>query len=122
MVVLTCPEEVESNTAKWEKDGVLIQGANKTQHVMPTFSEVEDSGSYTCYSDSSKKNSLYLKARVCKNCIEVTLMMVVAIIIADICFTLGLLLLVYYWSKKRKTNATAVMRTKGAGGRTRGKS
>ncbi|XP_045871156.1 T-cell surface glycoprotein CD3 epsilon chain [Meles meles] len=120
MVVLTCPEEVESKSAKWEKDGVALQEANELQYIMPTFSEVEDSGSYTCFSENSKKNSLYLKARVCKNCVEVDVMAVVAVIVADICITLGLLLLVYYWSKKRKANATAVMRAKGAGGRTRG--
>ncbi|XP_047549363.1 T-cell surface glycoprotein CD3 epsilon chain isoform X1 [Lutra lutra] len=120
MVVLTCPEEVDPKSTKWEKNGKTIEGATETQYIMPTFSEVEDSGSYTCFSDESKKNSLYLKARVCKNCIEVDLRAVVAIIVADICITLGVLLLVYYWSKNRKANATAVMRAKGAGGRTRG--
>ncbi|XP_044113884.1 T-cell surface glycoprotein CD3 epsilon chain [Neovison vison] len=120
MVVLTCPEEVDTNAIKWEKNGEAIVGASEMQYTMHTFSEVEDSGSYTCFSDKLKKNSLYLKARVCKNCIEVSLMAVAAVIVADICITLGLLLLVYYWSKNRKANATAVMRAKGAGGRTRG--
>lgn len=48
-------------------------------------------------------------------------MAVAAIITADICVTLGLLLLVYHWSKNRKASAKPVTRATGAGGRTRGK-
>lgn len=92
------------------------------QLTVESFSEVEDSGYYACYTEDSRKNYLYLKARVCENCIEVDLMAVVAIIVADICLTLGVLLLVYYWSKSRKANAMPVMRATGAGGRTRGQS
>lgn len=48
-------------------------------------------------------------------------MAMVAIIVVDVCFTLGLLLIVYYWSKNRKANSMTVMRGTGAGGRPRGK-
>lgn len=51
---------------------------------------------------------------------EVDLMAVAAIIIGDICITLGLLLVVYYWSKNRKAKAKPVTRGAGAGGRPRG--
>lgn len=47
-------------------------------------------------------------------------MAVAAIIVVDICVTLGLLLLVYYWSKNRKAKAKPVTRGKAAGGRPRG--
>lgn len=60
-------------------------------------------------------------AAVCESCMEVDLMAVVTIIIVDICITLGLLLLVYYWSKNRKAKAKPVTRGMGAGGRPRGK-
>ncbi|XP_026361439.2 T-cell surface glycoprotein CD3 epsilon chain [Ursus arctos] len=119
-VLLTCPEEAEDENLKWEKDNVLSDVHGKQLSLEP-FSEMEDSGFYTCYADQSKeKNYLYLKARVCTNCMEVDLMAVAAIITADICVTLGLLLLVYYWSKNRKASAKPVMRATGAGGRTRG--
>lgn len=58
---------------------------------------------------------------VCENCMEVDLAAVAAIIIVDICITLGLLLLVYYWSKNRKTKAKPVTRGVGAGSRPGGK-
>lgn len=58
---------------------------------------------------------------VCENCMEVDLMAMAAIIIGDICVTLGLLLMVYYWSKNRKAKAKPVTRGAGAGGRPRGK-
>lgn len=49
-------------------------------------------------------------------------MAVAGIIVADICLTLGLLLLVYYWSKNRKAKAKPMTRGVGAGGRPGGKS
>ena len=52
---------------------------------------------------------------------EVNLMEVATIIVVDICVTLGLLLLVYYWSKSRKAKASPMTRGAGAGGRPRGK-
>lgn len=58
---------------------------------------------------------------VCKNCMEVDLAAVAAIIIVDICITLGLLLLVYYWSKNRKAKTKPVTRGVGAGSRPGGK-
>lgn len=58
---------------------------------------------------------------VCENCMEVNLMEVATIIVVDICVTLGLLLLVYYWSKSRKAKASPMTRGAGAGGRPRGK-
>ncbi|XP_011233878.1 T-cell surface glycoprotein CD3 epsilon chain isoform X2 [Ailuropoda melanoleuca] len=119
-VVLTCPEEAEAENLKWEKDNVLLTDFHGKQLSVEHFSEMEDSGFYTCYADHSEKNYLYLKARVCTNCMEVDPMAVVAIITADLCITLGLLLLVYYWSKNRKASAKPVTRATGAGGRTRG--
>ena len=58
---------------------------------------------------------------VCENCVEADLMVVATIIVVDICVTLGLLLLVYYWSKSRKAKAMPVTRGAGAGSRPRGK-
>ena len=64
---------------------------------------------------------LPLSPTVCQNCMEVDLMAVAAIIVADVCITLGLLLLVYYWSKNKKASSVTMMRGPGAGGRPRGK-
>uniref|UniRef100_A0A8P0T5G4 CD3 epsilon subunit of T-cell receptor complex n=1 Tax=Canis lupus familiaris TaxID=9615 RepID=A0A8P0T5G4_CANLF len=120
-VVVTCPDVFGYDNIKWEKNDNLVEGASNRELSQKEFSEVDDSGYYACYADSIKEKSyLYLRARVCANCIEVNLMAVVTIIVADICLTLGLLLMVYYWSKTRKANAKPVMRGTGAGSRPRG--
>lgn len=115
-VELTCPldttDEVSWDTKRGKKTGHTLTVEN--------FSELDDSGYYTCYTTAKKHHRLYLKARVCENCLEVDLMTVVTVIIVDICSTLGLLLVVYYWSKNRKTKAKPVTRAAGAGGRPRG--
>ncbi|XP_042538951.1 T-cell surface glycoprotein CD3 epsilon chain [Dipodomys spectabilis] len=119
-VTLTCPLDPESGSLKWEKNDVVLPDKEE-QLVLPSFSEMDDSGYYVCYlSNSPKKQYLYLKAKVCDNCVEVDLMALVTIIIVDICVTLGLLMLVYYWSKNRKAKAKPVTRGAGAGGRPRG--
>ncbi|XP_049713280.1 T-cell surface glycoprotein CD3 epsilon chain [Elephas maximus indicus] len=119
-VVLTCP--VESEQIQWEHNKMLLRTESEVQLVQEHFSEVENSGRYSCCKSTDKENKhhLYLKARVCESCMEVNLMAVVAIIIVDICITLGLLVVVYYWSKNRKAKAKPVKRGMGAGGRSRG--
>lgn len=123
-VLLTCPEDSGSGTIVWEKNDQNVASSREDQQLLSVdnFSEADDSGYYSCYASTSKKRRsfLYLKARVCENCVEVDLMAVAAIIIGDICVTLGLLLLVYYWSKNRKAKAKPVTRGAGAGGRPRG--
>lgn len=121
-VELTCPLENE-DSLKWEKNDRVLRDKNEKQLVLDDFSAVEDSGYYICYPESeasSKRKYLYLKARVCENCVEVDLTAVAIIIIVDICITLGLLMVVYYWSKNRKAKAKPVTRGNGAGGRPRG--
>ncbi|KAL1781471.1 T-cell surface glycoprotein CD3 epsilon chain [Sigmodon hispidus] len=118
-VELTCP--VENDVVKWEKDDKVLTNEQDRELTINEFSEVEDSGYYVCYSVASQKNAyLYLKARVCENCVEVDLTAVAIIIIVDVCITLGLLMVVYYWSKNRKAKAKPVTRATGAGGRPRG--
>uniref|UniRef100_A0A8C3VX33 T-cell surface glycoprotein CD3 epsilon chain n=1 Tax=Catagonus wagneri TaxID=51154 RepID=A0A8C3VX33_9CETA len=120
-VELTCPEDPGSEKIIWEKNDVRIHEAYENYMLLDSFSEVENSGYYTCRVGEKKRHKLYLKARVCENCMEVDLMAVVTIIIVDICITLGLLLVVYYYSKSRKAKAMPVTRGAGAGGRPRGK-
>ncbi|XP_003472705.3 T-cell surface glycoprotein CD3 epsilon chain isoform X1 [Cavia porcellus] len=118
-VTVTCylnPEE----PIEWKKDNKVIPNENNRELIIESFSELEDSGYYTCAKSSSEKVYLYLKARVCENCMEVNLTAVVTVIIVDICITLGLLVPVYYWSKNRKAKAKPVKRGTGAGGRPRG--
>ncbi|XP_014711076.1 T-cell surface glycoprotein CD3 epsilon chain isoform X1 [Equus asinus] len=118
-VKLTCPENF-GNELVWEINDQKSKEKDQTL-VLENFSEVENSGYYICYQESSEKTHyLYLKARVCENCMEVDLTAVATIIVVDLCITLGLLLLVYYWSKSKKARAKPVTRGADVGGRPRG--
>ncbi|XP_010627651.1 T-cell surface glycoprotein CD3 epsilon chain [Fukomys damarensis] len=119
-VVVTCFLDPATNSIKWEKIDGEESGEHNEQLIIENFSEMEHSGYYVCYTDNEKSHYLYLKARVCENCMEVDLTAVVVIVIVDICITLGLLVLVYYWSKNKKAKAKPVKRGTGAGGRPRG--
>ncbi|XP_023576937.1 T-cell surface glycoprotein CD3 epsilon chain [Octodon degus] len=120
-VVVTCFLDPSTESIKWEKKYGDLAGENDEQLIMENFSELEHSGHYACYKSGSEKNYyLYLKARVCENCMEVDLTAVVMIVVVDVCVTLGLLVSVYYWSKNRKAKAKPVKRGTGAGGRPRG--
>ncbi|XP_021564303.1 T-cell surface glycoprotein CD3 epsilon chain [Carlito syrichta] len=119
-VVLVCPLEVDSKI-KWTKNGNKMSNYHEDHLIWEDFSEVENSGDYACSADNTEaSHHIYLKARVCENCIEVDVMAVAIIVIVDICITLGLLMLVYYWSKNRKSKAKPVTRRAGAGGRPKG--
>uniref|UniRef100_A0A8D1UGS5 T-cell surface glycoprotein CD3 epsilon chain n=1 Tax=Sus scrofa TaxID=9823 RepID=A0A8D1UGS5_PIG len=120
-VELTCPEDPESEKMTWKRNDMQIYESYDNYMLLESFSEVENSGYYTCTVGEKTSHRLYLKARVCENCVEVDLMAVVTIIVVDICITLGLLLVVYYYSKSRKAKAMPVTRGAGAGGRPRGK-
>ncbi|XP_038610147.1 T-cell surface glycoprotein CD3 epsilon chain isoform X2 [Tachyglossus aculeatus] len=58
------------------------------------------------------------KNTVCEMCVEVDLLSVAGIVVGDVLVTLGVLVLVYYWSKSRKGQATG--RGAGTTGRPRG--
>ncbi|XP_036050125.1 T-cell surface glycoprotein CD3 epsilon chain [Onychomys torridus] len=118
-IEVTCP--LESDLISWEKKDQKLRNENEKTLVLEDFSETEDSGYYVCYIENSPKDAyLYLKARVCENCMEVDLTAVAVIIVADVCITLGLLMVVYYWSKTRKAKAKPMTRGTGAAGRPRG--
>ncbi|NXS28233.1 CD3E protein, partial [Pomatostomus ruficeps] len=55
----------------------------------------------------NEKHELYLNARVCANCEELDALTVAGVITADLLITLGVLILVYYFSKGRKGRASA---------------
>ncbi|XP_068922693.1 T-cell surface glycoprotein CD3 epsilon chain [Petaurus breviceps papuanus] len=120
-VTLICPETASEEIA-WKKNDVAINGVD-TNTLTLKDSDTEYSGHFHCKKRGSEDREgyyLYLKTRVCDGCVEVEVLTVVGIVIADVLITLGVLLLVYYWSKRQKAKAKPVGRGGGAGGRTRG--
>nr|AAK31623.1 CD3 epsilon chain [Notamacropus eugenii] len=120
-VTLTCPEK-SGEEIEWKKNDVTINGVNTNSLTLSDL-ETEYNGHFFCKKKGPEDGEgyyLYLKAKVCEGCVEMDVLTVAGIVIADVFITLGVLLLVYYWSKARKAKAKPVGRGGGGGGRTRG--
>ncbi|NXK87160.1 CD3E protein, partial [Formicarius rufipectus] len=100
-VTVTCPLEEED--IKWKRQGAAVTGSENKYILMD-----HDSSPVTlsCSSGNEEFN-LYLNVRVCANCEELDTLTVTGIIAADILITLGVLILVYYFSKRRKGRASS---------------
>ncbi|NXM74548.1 CD3E protein, partial [Serilophus lunatus] len=109
-VTITCP--LAEGNIKWEGTG----GTTSTEEARKYIIKDHDSSpaNLSCFTDS-EKHELYLNARVCANCEELDALTATGIIIADLLITLGVLILVYYFSKGRKGKAST-----GAASRPRG--
>ncbi|RLV93720.1 hypothetical protein DV515_00013348 [Chloebia gouldiae] len=104
-VTITCPLEHEA--IHWELAGkeqdtkerklILKDHDSTPANLSCSFRDKKGSG----------KRQLYLNARVCATCEELDALIVAGIITADLLITLGVLILVYYFSKGRKGRASA---------------
>ncbi|XP_067423101.1 T-cell surface glycoprotein CD3 epsilon chain [Emydura macquarii macquarii] len=98
-VSLTCP--LDTSGMKWKKEGQELRPTNEQEHVIEKYDSSKDDGEYQC--ESGKKSiRLHLKVNVCETCEELDVLTVAGVIIADLLITLGVLVLVYYFSKNRK--------------------
>ncbi|NWR89991.1 CD3E protein, partial [Furnarius figulus] len=98
-VTITCP--LTEDNIKWDGPGKIEDDNRK--YIL----EDHDSSPTTLScSAGSEKHELYLNARVCANCEELDALTITGIIAADILITLGVLILVYYFSKNRKGRAS----------------
>ncbi|NXJ85285.1 CD3E protein, partial [Trogon melanurus] len=108
-VTITCP--LTESDINWETpEPKPARGERK--YIIENHDS--SSANVTCKS-ANKKYQLYLNARVCANCEELDALAVTGIITADLLITLGVLILVYYFSKDRKgrTSASAGSRPRG---------
>ncbi|KAM7137779.1 T-cell surface glycoprotein CD3 epsilon chain [Macrochelys suwanniensis] len=100
-VTLTCPFDPFSESGiKWKKGAGEAKDVGQ-DYVIEDYGSSEDDGDYTCVSGANSLR-LHLKAKVCKSCEELEPLTVAGVIIADLLITLGVLILVYYFSKNRK--------------------
>ncbi|XP_056613304.1 T-cell surface glycoprotein CD3 epsilon chain-like [Triplophysa dalaica] len=97
-VVLTCPHK--SDAVKWLHENKDIQSKLKHSYVIQA-QDGTAKGFYACQSDK-KKHYFYIKARVCKNCHELSGSLAGGVIIADLLFTGGVILIVFFWSQRKK--------------------
>ncbi|NXM13040.1 CD3E protein, partial [Ploceus nigricollis] len=100
-VTITCPSEEEN--IQWELAG-NVQDTKERQFIIKDHDSTP--ANLSCSSGGDKRQ-LYLNARVCATCEELDALTVAGIITADLLITLGVLILVYYFSKGRKGRASS---------------
>ncbi|KGL78332.1 T-cell surface glycoprotein CD3 epsilon chain [Tinamus guttatus] len=108
-VTITCP--VTEGTITWDP-AVIKPSDDETKYIIEDY---DSSPLNLSCSSGGKKYAMYLNARVCANCEELDALAVTGIVVADLLITLGVLILVYYFSKDRKGKTST-----GAGSRPRG--
>ncbi|XP_063273839.1 T-cell surface glycoprotein CD3 epsilon chain isoform X1 [Prinia subflava] len=99
-VTITCP--LEDENIQWD----LPRKTDETRDRSLIIRDHDSAPANLSCSSGSKRRQLYLNARVCANCEELDAWTVAGIITADLLITLGLLILVHYFSKGRKGRAS----------------
>ncbi|NXH13036.1 CD3E protein, partial [Bucco capensis] len=109
-VTITCP--LAEGSISWKLAGKATGSSMENKYVL----EDHDSSpaNLSCYA-GAQSYELYLNARVCTNCEELDVLTVAGIITADLLITLGVLILVYYFSKDRKGRASPAAATRPRG-------
>ncbi|NWT73010.1 CD3E protein, partial [Prunella himalayana] len=100
-VTITCP--LEDEEIRWELFG-KAQDTKERKFIMKDHDSTP--ANLSC-SSGSQRHQLYLNAKVCATCEELDALTVAGIISADLLITLGVLILVYYFSKGRKGRASS---------------
>ncbi|XP_048369440.1 T-cell surface glycoprotein CD3 epsilon chain [Sphaerodactylus townsendi] len=93
-VTLTCPIK----DAKWwrkEKNG-----SQTPTWTIENYQGMQHNDLYSC-GTKEPSCSIYLHIKECPGCVEMDLWLATGIIVADLLFTVGILILTYYCSRKR---------------------
>uniref|UniRef100_A0A3B1K2X1 Uncharacterized protein n=1 Tax=Astyanax mexicanus TaxID=7994 RepID=A0A3B1K2X1_ASTMX len=105
-VILTCPdpteppESTESTEFTWGPENDL---GNKREAIIEGYTE--DESLYYCQKNGDAvKHFFYVKAKVCKGCVEMNKGLVIAAMFGDILFTLGVILVIYACAKKKNSS------------------
>lgn len=98
-VTITCPSS--GDDIKWKPDPALVVN---NKYIIQNHDSSPLTVSCTA---GDEEHTMYLNAKVCANCEELDTFTVVGIIAADLLITLGVLILVYYFSKNKKGQSRA---------------
>ncbi|NXS04573.1 CD3E protein, partial [Oxylabes madagascariensis] len=98
-VTITCP--IDDENIQWDLRGRI----GDTLERKFIIRDHDSTPANLSCSLGNRKHELYLNARVCANCEELDALTVAGIITADLLITLGVLILVHYFSKGRKGRA-----------------
>ncbi|NWI95742.1 CD3E protein, partial [Pitta sordida] len=95
-VTVTCP--LADDNIQWVGNGKTTDTDKRRLIIV----DHDSSPAKLSCSSGSEKHELYLNARVCANCVELDPLTATGVIVADLLITLGVLILVYYFSRDRK--------------------
>ncbi|KAM6432441.1 T-cell surface glycoprotein CD3 epsilon chain isoform 1-T2 [Liasis olivaceus] len=122
-VVLSCPGE----ESQWEKreGNTVRQDEDRSSLIISTpeaLDEIAEGKEFVCRRNSQNRifQKIYLKIKVCKDCVELSIGLGAGIIIADLLLTLGVLLLVYFCCKTQCPSLGASLAGGGTLGRQQG--
>ncbi|NWU11282.1 CD3E protein, partial [Cephalopterus ornatus] len=101
-VTITCP--LTEGNIEWMSTEGKKGTSEERKYIITDHNSAP--ANLSCSDVSGKRHDLYLNARVCANCQELDALTVTGIIAADLLITLGVLILVYYFSKDRKGRAS----------------
>ncbi|XP_053125833.1 T-cell surface glycoprotein CD3 epsilon chain [Hemicordylus capensis] len=90
-VTLSCPSGSHFKDKDKDTSAITIEGEEDVVEKKCSCKEGEEI-----------VGDLYLKARVCADCVELSVALVAGLILSDLLITLGILLLVYYCGQKRR--------------------
>ncbi|XP_030076723.1 T-cell surface glycoprotein CD3 epsilon chain [Microcaecilia unicolor] len=108
-ITLACPLGSDTNKAEQitiSHNGKKITEGKNDKHTLKNYHE-SNNGLYQCevsYENNvpSLTTKLHLKAKVCELCVEMESWTVILIMVVDFLITLGVVILVYNWSKNKK--------------------
>nr|AAO52741.1 CD3 epsilon [Ambystoma mexicanum] len=104
-VFLTCPSrDSPSRDTNSTLSGPNVLSTNTMDHHLKNYDEGMN-GEYHCqvlHGTKPNVSRLFLKVKVCHHCVDLGFWTVAGILVTDILVTVGVSILVYYWSKGRK--------------------
>ncbi|XP_063166963.1 T-cell surface glycoprotein CD3 epsilon chain [Candoia aspera] len=104
IVTLICPGE----KSQWEKktDSPFLNPGNGNSLLASSpdaLNKLEEGGEFFCKTSKNLRLKIYLKIRVCEDCVELSFGLGASIVVADLLLTLGVLFLVYFCCKQQPT-------------------
>ncbi|KAM9469638.1 T-cell surface glycoprotein CD3 epsilon chain-like [Clarias gariepinus] len=104
-VTLTCPiTATDPEKVKWYKNKDIKPDVG-TSLTLIDYDDNKDGGLYHCTEDENTKYHFYIKAKVCKGCVDMDMSVAMAMVFGDVLITAGIALMVYFCARRKAETA-----------------